>query len=179
MKTKTLLAIAAMGMPLFFSCNNMKPDDEKAENANKKIVDRICNAYMTGETAVFDSVISPDVVEHTPDPGLKSTGIQAWKDAAKMYHDAYPNSTLTDRVIVADNDLVSMLAKLKGKNTGTMGGMPATNKDIDIYLTDVFRFKDGKVVEHWTVMEDMKMMMQLGMMPGHSGDMPKDSTKAK
>jgi len=28
------------------------------------------------------------------------------------------------------------------------------------------RFENGKVVEHWGYMEDMKMMDQLGMGPG-------------
>ena len=31
---------------------------------------------------------------------------------------------------------------------------------------DVLRFENGKVVEHWGYMEEMKMMEQLGMMGG-------------
>jgi predicted ester cyclase len=44
--------------------------------------------------------------------------------------------------------------------------MPATNKPVDVYAVDVLRFENGKVVEYWGYMEEMKMMEQLGMMPG-------------
>ena len=68
---------------------------------------------------------------------------------------------------VKEGDRVVVHYRWKGVNSGAMGeGMPATNKPIDVETVDVLRFENGKVVEHWGYMEEMKMMEQLGMMGG-------------
>ena len=56
--------------------------------------------------------------------------------------------------------------RLTGTNTGPYGDMPPTGKAMDVMGVDIIRFADGKAVEHWGYMEEMKMMQQLGMMPG-------------
>jgi len=34
-----------------------------------------------------------------------------------------------------------------------------------ITVIDIARFKDGKIVEHWGVPDQLGMMLQLGLMP--------------
>jgi len=48
-------------------------------------------------------------------------------------------------------------------------GRPPTGKTIDVDVFDVVRPRDGKVIEHWGVADQMGMMLQLGLIPG-SGD---------
>jgi predicted ester cyclase len=44
--------------------------------------------------------------------------------------------------------------------------MPATGKAVDIQLIDIFVFADdGRVREHWGVIDLMTMMQQLGVVP--------------
>ena len=46
------------------------------------------------------------------------------------------------------------------------GGRPATGKSVDIQLIDMFAFADdGRVREHWGVIDLMAMMQQLGVVP--------------
>jgi predicted ester cyclase len=46
-------------------------------------------------------------------------------------------------------------------------GMPATGKSIDVELIDIIRFgDDGLAREHWGVFDALKMMQQLGAIPG-------------
>jgi predicted ester cyclase len=45
-------------------------------------------------------------------------------------------------------------------------GMPATNKAVDVQLIDMFGFgADGRVHEHWGVMDLMGLTQQLGLAP--------------
>jgi len=45
-------------------------------------------------------------------------------------------------------------------------GMPATGKGVDVQLIDIMRFgDDGRVHEHWGVMDQMTLMQQLGLVP--------------
>ena len=46
-------------------------------------------------------------------------------------------------------------------------GMPATGKNVNVQLIDIIRFgDDGLAVEHWGVFDALKMMQQLGAIPG-------------
>ncbi|MEK7728648.1 MAG: ester cyclase, partial [candidate division KSB1 bacterium] len=54
---------------------------------------------------------------------------------------------------------------MRGTNTGAMTDMPATGKKVEVKGFDIVRFANGKAVEHWGLNDDMKMMMQLGMIP--------------
>ena len=45
-------------------------------------------------------------------------------------------------------------------------GMPATGRPVDIQVIDIVRFgDDGRALEHWGVMEELKMLQQLGVVP--------------
>jgi predicted ester cyclase len=45
-------------------------------------------------------------------------------------------------------------------------GMPATGKRADVQLMDMFLFgDDGRVREHWGVLDALALMQQLGVVP--------------
>jgi hypothetical protein len=45
--------------------------------------------------------------------------------------------------------------------------MPATGKSVDVEVIDIIRFEDdGLAHEHWGVFDALKMMQQLGAIPG-------------
>ena len=43
-------------------------------------------------------------------------------------------------------------------------GIPPTGRDVAYDYVHIVRFKDGKVVEHWGVRDDMTLMRQLGVL---------------
>jgi len=56
--------------------------------------------------------------------------------------------------------------RFTGTNRGEFMGMPATGKRVDAQLIDIFRFgNDGRVHEHWGVMDALALMQQLGAVP--------------
>jgi predicted ester cyclase len=44
-------------------------------------------------------------------------------------------------------------------------GIPPTGKRFEIPVIDIFRVVDGKCTDHWSVVDQMGMMQQLGLMP--------------
>ena len=59
-------------------------------------------------------------------------------------------------------DKVLVRLKVKGTHTGPLGEMAATGKKIDIDVLDLFQFKDGVLVEHWALLDNLGMLKQLG-----------------
>jgi len=66
---------------------------------------------------------------------------------------------------VAEGDKVLVRLKVKGTHTGAFGDMAATGKRIDIDVLDLFQFKDGVLVEHWALLDNLGMLKQLGALP--------------
>jgi len=54
---------------------------------------------------------------------------------------------------------------MKGTHSGECMGVPATGKQVNVSAIDIFRFADGKLVEHWGVTDAMALMQQFGAIP--------------
>jgi predicted ester cyclase len=53
-----------------------------------------------------------------------------------------------------------------GTNTGSLMGMPATGKSIDVLGLHMGRLSDdGRPIEHWVGNDVLLMMQQLGLAP--------------
>ena len=174
---KLFKLLAIVMLFIISSCNNTsnKPENNLAIENNKETMKKVFNAFDTGNTDSLDHWISENFIDHSPDPNIKTTGIQGLKDMIKMYHEAFPEMKQNIMSMWADNDMVIAHFNMKGTNSGAMGPMPATNKSMDVNGVDIVRFENGKAVEHWGYFEEGKMMQQLGLM----GDMnqPADASK--
>jgi predicted ester cyclase len=72
---------------------------------------------------------------------------------------------VADDVIASGNKVVARV-RYTGTNQGAFMGMPATGKRVDVQLTDMFLFgDDGRVHEHWGVMDALALMQQIGAVP--------------
>jgi steroid delta-isomerase-like uncharacterized protein len=164
MKTRYAIYVVVASVLLLSSCQ--KPDPEAATRAkNKAAMQAINDAFASGNVDALDKYIAADYVEHSPDPMMKGTGLAALKSMASMMHTMYPDMKSTIDFMIAEGDLVTAHFTMTGTNSGSVEGMPATNKTINVEGVDIARFKEGVGVEHWGYFDVMKMMQQLGMMP--------------
>ncbi len=60
-----------------------------------------------------------------------------------------------------------MLVRLRfrGRHTGDLMGLPASGRSIDIAVMDLFRIVDGRLVEHWALLDNLGMLKQVGALP--------------
>jgi len=148
------------------SCNMPDKTAEMKATAMKervqKFYDEVINAH---NVAMIDSFCSPDFLDHNPDPGHSGKGIEDMKAGFSEFFAAFPDVSFKTNFMMADGDKVMAHVTMTGTNSGAMGEMPATNKQVSIDGMDVVAIKDGKAYERWGFFDNMKMMTQLGMMP--------------
>lgn len=135
---------------------------------NKETAIKILAAVDAGDLVSFSKYVSPTVVEHMPMPPDVPGGndFEKVKNLLSGYHAAFPDSKTTVLNIVAEGDMVIVHSNWTGTNTGSFMGAPATNKAVSIEQVDVIRFdKTGMGVEHWSVLDQLTMLQQLGMIP--------------
>ena len=134
---------------------------------NKAAVRRVYDSLNAGDLTALADTLADDVVEHEELPGLtpdKAGVIQFFKGCMASIEGFRMNV----EEIIAEGDRVSVRAKVTGKHTGEFMGIPATGAQLSVGLADYFRIEDGKVKEHWGVMDSGAMLMQMGVvkMPG-------------
>jgi steroid delta-isomerase-like uncharacterized protein len=132
---------------------------------NKNLVRRYQEAYNTGKLDELDSILAPNLISHNHLPGVP-TGLAG----AKMVHQglltSFPDSKTTIEDLVAEGDRVVMRGTATGTHKGPFGGAPPTGKSFKVTTMSVFRIANGKIVEHWGVVDGTGVMQQLGLMPG-------------
>jgi predicted ester cyclase len=65
--------------------------------------------------------------------------------------------------VIADGEFVLVRLRVKGTHGGPLMGMDATGKTIDIGVLDLFQIRDGKLIEHWALLDNLGMLKQLGV----------------
>ena len=105
----------------------------EAVERNKDVVKRLFDAFRAGDTDAFDELIVDEYVQHNPQAG---NGLQGVKD---FFAPVGPVDVEVHRVI-ADGVLVAVHSHYK---TWNMAGV------------DIFRNDDGKIIEHWDVLQQV------------------------
>lgn len=177
--TKISLLILSVTVLGIYSCS--KPEEKQASNGNmeknKEAMMKVFGMFESGNSEGIENWVDANIVEHSPAPFIKTTGIQGLKDIIAAHHAGFPDTKITVLSWAADGDIMFAHYKMTGTNTGSMGpDMPATNKAIDVNGVDIVRFENGKGLEHWGYWDEQKFKEQLGMGAG-APPPPTDSTK--
>ena len=108
-----------------------------------------------------------NIVDHSAPPG-QGPGLAGLLAIFGMMHVAFPDWNVRIELQVEENDLLVTRIVTSGTHTGTFFGIPATGRTFESTSTHILRYRDGKMVEHWSNGDDLGMMMQLGViqMPG-------------
>jgi steroid delta-isomerase-like uncharacterized protein len=128
-------------------------------------VRRLYELINAGDIDGFAGHLAADFVEHEVTPGLAPTK-DGVKDFFRMQRAAFPDMHMDAADVFASGDKAVARVRYTGTNRGAFMGMPATGKSVDVQLIDMFGFgADGRVREHWGVIDLMTMMQQLGVVP--------------
>jgi len=114
---------------------------------------------------VADEITDPKVVDHHSG----DTGTAGLKQVITLMRKAFPNLKVTINNLVAEGDLV--VADVTFDEGVYKGGLPeafgvpdsAIGKSVKIQAMDVYRFKDGKIVEAWGLSDQTNWYKQLGV----------------
>ncbi|SEB23727.1 ester cyclase [Variovorax sp. YR216] len=133
--------------------------------ANKELCRNYFRAFLAGDTAWMKRHIAPGFVRH--DPGLPFE-VKGPEGVAKL-HDAllpaFPDMQLPLEDFVAEGDKVLVRLTIRATHTGAFGDLAATGKRIEVPVLDLFQIRDGVLIEHWALLDNLGMMKQLGALP--------------
>src|SRR5438046_471881 len=106
-----------------------------------------------GDVDLLDELAAEKYEEHDPVPG-QNTGRRGLKDRVRILLDAF-GQTFTIEDAVAEDDRVVVRWTGRGTHSGEFMGIPPTGKSFTIAGIDVIRFEDGRMAEHWHVVDQL------------------------
>lgn len=119
--------------------------------------------WNKGNLEILDQIIDSAYINHNPSTVNPPPGPEGLKPIILAMRKGFPdlNYTIEDSVITEDRVVARVL--VKGTHLDSLFGIPPTGKSIEIRQINVESILNGKIVEHWRVTEELKMMQQLGL----------------
>ena len=132
---------------------------------NKMVVRRfIHEGVVGGNLAVIDELCSADCINHSAVPEAR-LGTEGVKRVVGFSRAAMPDQQWTNEMLIAEGDLVVIhgVREATWQAESFRGVATPKGKRVAVELVHIFRVRDGKIVEHWAVRDDLGLMKQLGV----------------
>jgi steroid delta-isomerase-like uncharacterized protein len=131
---------------------------------NKTIVSDFIGALFTkGDPNAVDDFLGEDFVNHDPPFGV-SADREGMRSAGTMFRSVFPDWHSELHLLVAEGDIVVESFTASGTHTGTdIMGVTASGQTVALRGINIFRLRDGRIVERWGRLDDLGLLRQLGL----------------
>ena len=136
----------------------------------QKMVERIPLEVLNNDSfGLIDELVSSDFVEHYAQPGVPPTR-QGFKETAIALKKAFPDLRYTIEDSIETGDRIVHRLSATGTMKGDFLGIPATGKRATWTEIHIGRVANGRLVEHWGLVDQLAMLVQLGVVqaPGRT-----------
>lgn len=135
--------------------------------ANKELLRRYKVCILNDrDVGALDQVAAADYVDHAAFPG-QAPGLEGLKQRAAILFQALdPQWTIHDAI--AEGDTVVLRWSLAGTHRSAFLGIPPSGKPITLRGIDVYRIQEGKITEHWNVVDILDFCQQAGALPNQA-----------
>jgi len=132
---------------------------------NKAVVrDFIDGLFTQGDPSAVDTYLAEDFINHDPPFGVTPdrAGMRA---AGAMMRAAFTDWHSELHALVAEGDIVVERFTAGGTHEGEAMGVAPTGKTVSLPGINIFRLRDGRIVERWGRLDDLGFLEQLGVVP--------------
>ena len=136
---------------------------------NIKAVRHAIEAFNTGDTSKVHEFISADYVNRESQSAKDSyrsklRGTEEFIDTIKNLRSTFPDLHYEESEIISQGNKVIFVGNVTGTHRGNFFFIPPTGNKISYEAVHIHTIgDDGKIVEHRAIRDDLKFMMQLGL----------------
>ena len=134
-------------------------------DANKQLARDCFTAFLAADEGWWYSHIASDFRRHDPGLPFEVVGPEGVKRLADLLLPGIPDLELPIEDVIAEGEKVLVRLRVRGTHGGDLMGVAATGRKIDIGVLDLFQIRDGMLIEHWALLDNLGMLKQLGAIP--------------
>lgn len=108
---------------------------------------------------------TPDFSVHIsslPEP----LGAADFAEMVLIWQQAFPGGRRDILDLIARDEKLWCYWVAKGTHSGSYLGVPATGRHVTYHGVDIYRFREDRIAECWTVPDLFSLLRQLGAIPG-------------
>jgi len=130
---------------------------------NKDTVTAFITALFShGDLGAVDDYLALDFVNHDPPLGVPA-GREGMRAVAAMFRAAFPDWHSDMEFLVGEGDLVVEVFTARGTQQGEIFGAPASGRGAHLPGINVWRVRQGRIVERWGRVDELGLLRQLGL----------------
>lgn len=131
---------------------------------NKAIVSGFIDALFTkGDLNAVDHYLADTFVNNDPPFGAGADR-EGMRSAGAMFRAVFPDWRSDLHLLVAEEDIVVEMFTATGTHTGSdIMGVAASGRSVTLQGINIFRVRDGRIVERWGRLDDLGFLRQLGV----------------
>ena len=141
------------------------PTTEEMKARARRLVEEV---FSQGDLAVAADLVAADYVHHVPGekPGPGIAGLEQW---VRLMHRTFPDFHMVVEDEIAEGDRVVQRLTVRGTHRGELFGMAPTGRQVQFSAIDINRAgPDGRFVEHWSSVDLLGLLDQLGSPAAHA-----------
>jgi steroid delta-isomerase-like uncharacterized protein len=122
--------------------------------------------FSRGDMDTFNEIVAEDYVNHNMPvstfPGTKA----GFRQVVQATRHAFPDVQVHIGHVVSEDDLVVFHDRVTATSKGDFFGVPPNGAQLRWTEIHFLRVVDGRIVEHWTNVDQLGILRQLGAVPG-------------
>ncbi len=127
-------------------------------------------ALAARDMAALRELCGADYVWHgSPDPGDDVVGLDAFAESVASFYDSFPDCEVEVLDVLAEGDRAVVRFRETGTHDGAFMGIAPTGRRVSNYGIAIYRARDGRLVEEWSVSDQLSLLRQLGAVVSADG----------
>ncbi|MEV4581579.1 ester cyclase [Nonomuraea jabiensis] len=135
-----------------------------AEEANKAAAKAFFAAVDAVDRKAVFELLDAEYRMTMPGTGAVVGRDEHWRFIETM-KGAMDDMTHTAEIVAAEGEYVFTQGRASGTHTGPLAGHAATGRKSDARFINVLRFREGRIVELFSLMDNVTLGLQLGFDP--------------
>lgn len=135
------------------------------QEKNKTIIRQMYTELFTqGNLALAEEIFAADYIDHEAPPGQTNRGPESMRQLVTMFHSAFPDISFHVEEVIAEGETVAARVFWTGTHRGTFLGIAPTGRTVRQKQMHFMHLRDGRLVEHRAVRDDLGLRQQLGVL---------------
>lgn len=118
--------------------------------------------WNQGRLDVLDELLDTQYINHTPSVPNPPPGPDGLKPIVAAIRRAFPDLHYEIKDIIVNDSMAVARVIMTGTQQDSLFDLPPTGRKIMVNQINIEKIKNGKVVEHWRVTDELGLMKQLG-----------------
>jgi steroid delta-isomerase-like uncharacterized protein len=112
--------------------------------------------------SLAEELFAADFIDHEIPPGMPNRGPESVRQLVIMFHNAFPDVSFHVEELIAEGETVAARVTWTGTHRGNWLGIVSTGRAVQQKQMHFMHFRNGQMIEHLAVRDDLGLRQQLG-----------------